>query len=106
MDHGRDLKVVDGFAQERGFFADAFHQMDGGPFPACEGAGDDDPRKARAGSEIDPAFGVRRQRQELERIGDVTRPDVRDGRTRNQVDMGRNIEELVDEQVQFRRCFT
>ena len=28
MDHGRELQAVDGVAQEGGFFADAFHQVD------------------------------------------------------------------------------
>ena len=68
--------MVDGFAQEGGFFAGAFHQMDGGPCPVGKRAGDDQPGKAGAGAEVDPAFGVGRQGQELERVGDVAGPDV------------------------------
>ena len=106
MYHRRKLQPFDGVAEEGGFFADAFHQVDLGPLPLRQRASDDDAGEAAAGTEIDPAFGLRRERQELKRVGDVPGPDVGQRRARDQVEMRRDPQQVVNEHIQPGRCFT
>ena len=62
--------------------------------------------KAAAGAEIDPGPRLGRQIEELERIGDVARPELRDGRARDQIGRGLPAQQQLDEAVEPRECFT
>src|SRR5262245_12436137 len=72
VDRYRCIDRATGFAQEGGFFANALDKMHCDARLVSERRGDDQARKSCARSKIDPAFGLRRQTQELERIGDMT----------------------------------
>ena len=98
--------VIDGFAQEGGFFAGAFDQVDRRRLAGLRARRRSRGRESRRRSRDRPSIGVGRERQELERIGDVARPDRRDRRRRDQIDPLRPRQQEFDEAIEPRRCFT
>src|SRR5437870_5121836 len=74
-----------GLARKRSFFGIAFDEVDPGPRNPAERTSNQQARKPAPGAEIDPDSCVRRQVEELERIGDVASPESRDRRGRDQV---------------------
>ena len=71
-------------AQEGAFARVALDQVDVKP-ALLSRDGEDEPGKARAGAEIEPGAGLRREVEELERVGDVPGPDVLQRRGADQV---------------------
>ena len=63
-----------GFAQERAFPPVALDAMDKGAGNIRELDGDHEAREAGAGPHVDPAFGLRREREELGQIRDMAGP--------------------------------
>src|ERR1700716_3165105 len=73
--HGRrQSKLVANLAQERGFLAGAFDQMNRRPGSIRQRAGDRHAGKAPARSEVEPDPRLRREPKELERIRDMAGP--------------------------------
>ena len=106
MDYGGRLSDALSFAQECGLFHIALDEMDLGPGIARKRACDDESREAGAGAHIDPEARAWREVNELQRIGDVPRPEVRNGRGRDQMGALLPGEKQRDEAVEFFRCFT
>ena len=108
VDHGRELQgALTASRRNAAFLPMLSTRWTAAPARPASAQAMTSPGKAGAGAEIDPASGLRRQRQELQRIGDVAGPDVRDGRARDQVDVRLpHQQELPTKQVQLRRCFT
>ena len=108
VDHGR-APECDATASRRkaAFLPLLSTRWTAAPGPSGERAGDDQPGKAGAGAEIDPDLGVRRERQELERVGDVPGPDRRDRRAaRSDWCAALHRQQQFDEAIEPRRCFT
>jgi len=95
-----------GLAQERGLLANALDQVDLRTFGVGKRAGNDDPRKSGARSEVGPHSSVGSQIQELERVGDMPRPDHRDGRAGDQICVFLPIDQELDKAIKPSRCFT
>jgi len=86
MDHRRQLRNTNGFAQECGLLAIAFDEMHGNSGNFGQRASDRQPGKAAAGAQIDPDSGVGRQCKQLQRISNVACPYGGDRRRRNEID--------------------
>ena len=69
-------------------------------------AGDDHTRKPGSRAEIDPDSRLRRQRQKLKRIGDVTGPQFWLGGRRDQVHPLLPFQQHSDKAVEPIQCFT
>ena len=80
--------------------------MDRRAGPVGERAGDHQAGKAAAGAEIDPDAGLGGEREKLQRVGDVPRPDRRDRRGRDQIGVLLLSDELFNELVEPRLRFT
>ena len=63
-----------GLAQKGGLFAVAFDQMNPARRIVSERAGNHQSGKSAARAEVDPASRLWRQRQELQRVGDMPGP--------------------------------
>ena len=94
------------FAKKSAFPPVALDAMDDGAGDIGELDGDHEARKAGAGAHVDPAFGVRREREELGGIGDVAGPDRREGRVGDEVGLVPPAVEQGDEGRQALLCFT
>ena len=70
------------FAQESAFAVVAFDAMDDGAGVVGELDRQHQAGEAGAGAEIDPSFRLRREGEQLRAIGDMARPDGREGRCR------------------------
>ena len=79
MDNGRKRYIPPYVAQKRRTFRLAVYELDDGAGFLGESAGDYGPGESGAGAEIDPAACSCRQRQELQRIGNVASPQLRNG---------------------------
>ena len=106
MDYGGRSGNTLSFAQECGLFHIALHEMDLGSGIARKRACDDESREPGAGAHIDPEARTWREVNELQRIGDVPRPEVRNGRRRDQMCSLLPSQKESDEAVEFFRCFT
>src|SRR6185312_4576478 len=106
MDHRRRPGRADRLAQKRGLLAIALHQVHLRPRPVGQNAGDGNSRKAAAGAEVDPRLRARHEIDELQRVGDVARPQLRNRRRRNQVRRLLPLQKEPDELFQPRFRFT
>ena len=106
VDSGRQAEFAHHLAQKVGLFAHAFNQVHHDAGRIGQGAGNGDSRETRPRSEVDPDLGVRRQRQKLQRVGDVASPDNRKSRRRNEVELVLPMKKQIDEFFQLRLCFT
>src|SRR5579863_1075639 len=77
VDLGRQLKLADHRFEEAAALRHALNQMDDGARPVLEQDGQNDPRKAGARSDVDPAPRPRRQREQLRAVEGVTQPEGR-----------------------------
>ncbi len=68
--------------------------------------GDDQPGKAGAGAHVEPARRALGQRQKLGAVGDVTRPDGREGRFGDEIGRPAPAGEQIDEDREAVLCFT
>jgi hypothetical protein len=80
--------------------------MDTRPGLFSERAGDHHAWEATAGTKVDPGSRLWRQRQELERIGDVARPDFSDRRICDQVQSVLPSQQSFDQQFEAVLRFT
>jgi len=80
--------------------------MDARPHLVSKRAGDHHAREAPAGSKIDPGSRLWRQRQQLERVGDVACPDFTDRRICDQVQPVLPSQQGFDESVEAILRFT
>src|SRR5689334_9599059 len=95
--HGRWCRsYANRFAQEGGFLGVALDQMDMGAGRIRQRASEHDARKATAAAEVDPDFCRMRQAEKLERIGNVTRPEIRKCRWRDEVGLGLPRHQEID----------
>ncbi len=106
MDHHWSPGRPRSLAQERRLLGIAFDEVNLGPFGLGEGTGDNQAGEPAAGTKVDPSAGMWRERQELQRIGDMARPQFRFGRGGDQIDAALPVEEKRDEAIEPRFCFT
>jgi hydroxypyruvate isomerase len=106
MDLRRNLEFLHRLAQEIGLFANALNEMNLGAGLVGQRAGDRDAGEAGTGAEIDPGLGVRRQVEELERIGDVPGPNDRNCRAGDQIEFRLGVEKEIDIRLKPLFCFT
>ena len=106
VNDGGSARHLHGLAQKRRLLADALDQVNFRTFGVRKCAGDDDPGKAGARSEVGPDFSVGGQIQELQRVGDMPRPDHRDVERAIRFVCFCQVDQVLDEAVEPRRCFT
>lgn len=97
---------LDGFAQKRRLFQGAFDQMDLRTRHVGERASDDQSRKTRTGAKIDPYSRLGREREKLQGIGDVPRPQLWLGRSCDQIGVLLPVLQNGDKAVETDDCFT
>ena len=103
---GRGAGCGHGLVEERGLLADALDEVDMGAGHVSQRAGDHQPRETGAGAEVRPAARLRREGEKLERVGDVTRPHLRDGGRGDEVHPLLAFAEQGDEAGEAVGCFT
>src|SRR5262245_43209639 len=77
MHSPRRARDAYGLAQKRSLLGDTLDQIDSGARRLRQRTGQHDTWKAAAAAKIDPGLCGRSERQELQRIGDMTRPEIR-----------------------------
>ncbi len=95
-----------GLAQERSLLRVALNQVDHGAGLVRERAGHDETGKAAARSEIDPDARIRRERNELKRVRDVSRPQMRDRGRRDEIGRALPLQQQRNEAIETLHCFT
>ena len=95
-----------GFAQEAGLLCIALDEMHHGAGRVRKRACQHQAGKPGAGTEVDPGAGVRRQRDELQRIGYVSRPHVTHAGIGNQIADALPFQQQLDKSIEALRRFT
>src|SRR3954468_11055610 len=105
--HGRCCRsYAHRLAQKGRFFGIALDQMDIGARRLRQCAGENHTREAAAAAKVDPDFRRRSQAQKLERISDVSSPEMRKRRWRDEVGLGLPLLQEADVAIQPRLRFT
>src|SRR6476660_4625421 len=84
------------FAPKGRLLGDSLDEVDAGARRPGHGTGEADSGEAAAATEVGPAFGQRGEIDELERVGDVPGPELRQGRGRDQIGLGLPLPEQRD----------
>src|SRR6266545_236202 len=99
--HGRSRRsYADRLAQESRLLGVALDQMDIGARRLRQGAGKNHTWKATTAAKIDPDFRGRSQTQKLERIGDVSGPEMRKRRWRYKIRFALPLQKQTDVAIQ------
>src|SRR3954468_4070752 len=104
--HGRCCRsYAHRLAQKGRFFGIALDQMDVGARRLRQRASESHTREAAAAAKVDPDFRRRSQAQKLERISDVSRPEMRKRRWRDEIGFGLPLHEKADVSIESRLRF-
>src|SRR3954452_10860112 len=104
--HGRCCRsYAHRLAQKGRFFGIALDQMYIGTRRLRQRAGKNHTREAAATAKIDPDFRRRSQAQKLERISDVSSPEMRKRRRRDEIGFGLPLHEEADVAIESRLRF-
>ncbi len=97
---------ADRLVEKRGLLGIALHQVDAGAFRVGQCAGQHQAREASTRPQIDPGSCGRHDVEQLERVGDVSRPKLRHACTRDQLRRALPVKEERDKAIEPGRCFT
>ena len=86
-------------------FSVAFNEMNGSTGLAGERAGKHEPGKSAARAEIDPDPRLGRKIEQLQRIGDMAGPQMRDRGRRDQIGRALPTQQELDEAIEPLRMF-
>src|ERR1051325_5458963 len=105
--HGRNRRsYAHRLAQKGCFFGIALDQVDIGARRLRQRAGENHARETAAAAKVDPYFRRRSQAQKLERISDVSSPEMRKRRWGDEIGLGLPLHEETDIAIQPRLRFT
>src|SRR5580704_5099288 len=90
----------------RRFFGVGFHQVNAGFWNFRQRAGYGQARKPSARTKVGPNAGLWRKRDQLQRVRDMTGPEISLCRRCDQIDLALPAQEHSDEAIQAIHCFT
>lgn len=106
MHCGRCSGGANCLAQEGDFFGVGFHQVNAGFGNFRQRAGYGQARKPSAGTKVGPNASLWRKRDQLQRVRDMTGPEISLCRRCDQIDLALPAQEHSDEAIQAIHCFT